>query len=123
MRPPTTGTRRGSAPERRRRTTSPSTGWGCPLRSGSSPLLLAVLLTSCAFDPVYKPPPGERAPAYTEQSITLPPPPALPPPAAAPDLHDLRGSGEAQTKLRPNDVVTITVREEPELSVARARVT
>ncbi|MEZ0229567.1 MAG: SLBB domain-containing protein [Planctomycetota bacterium] len=92
------------------------------MRSASS-LALVVVFAGCSFDPVYKPPPGEKAPVWVESSVMLPPPPALPPPAPAPDLKDLRGTGDSQTKLRANDVVSVLVRDEPELSVARARVT
>lgn len=86
-----------------------------------APLALVALLAGCRFDPVFNAK-ADPVPSIANPALELPAPPPLPPPLPAQDLTELRNVRPLDT-LRAGDVVSVTVRDEPELSVQKARVT
>jgi polysaccharide export outer membrane protein len=81
--------------------------------------LLALLLTGCQ-PPIYDAK-ADPVPASQESTLKLPPPPPLPPPAPIQDLSELRAVKPLDT-LRVGDVVAVSVRDEPDLSIQKARI-
>ncbi|HZV01855.1 MAG TPA: SLBB domain-containing protein [Planctomycetota bacterium] len=88
------------------------------MRSASS-LALAILLSGCFSAEDYTP---DKVPKPTDAALGQSPPPVLPPPVPPQDLSELRSSKVPLDQLRVGDVLSITVRDEPELSLQKARV-
>ncbi len=81
--------------------------------------LLALLLAGCQ-PPIYDVK-WDHVPSSQDSPLKLPPPPPLPPPTPLQDLSELRAVKPLDT-LRVGDVVSVIVRDEPDLSVQKVHV-